>query len=501
MATIKGNSRGNVLRGTADADIIFGLGGADRLSGGDGADILFGDDDQLSEGFGSGDDRLDGGAGRDVLVGGAGADRLSGGDGDDLLIGGFATNVTNDGINFGYGSSRLVDGGNDSYNGGAGFDLAVMALVRAEAMSIDISTTRPHAIRADGVQVGSIRGVEAIEAFLGSGDDVVTGGASGDGLHGGGGDDILSGGGGSDRIEGGAGNDRMSGGEGYDILGYGDAVAGVRIDLARAGQAQDTGGAGTDTFDGFEQVDGSDYSDRITGSAGNDMMSGGNGGSDELLGGGGDDYLSLYHFASDTPTTSLVNGGGGDDVLTVGAPAGSNDRITVNAGDGADVAYLQVAAHQSVDMGSGEDRVVLQSGDGDVRITLGRGVDTIAFQLVSGFSADQTAAHVRDFVTGENGDRIDLRDLLAGAATGFAEGGNPFASGYARLVADETGTELQFDADGAGVKAAFVTILELDGTRPQDFTAFNFGGTPPRAPTIVDLPAVDHHWPAPVHLA
>ena len=499
MATIKGNSRGNRLEGTADGDVIFGLGGADRLDGGDGGDVLYGDDDALSPVFGSGDDRLNGGAGRDALVGGAGADRLAGGDGDDLLIGGFATNVTNDGVNFSYSYATFADGGDDSYDGGAGYDLAILTFVRAAGITFDISSPAARAILADGVQIGTIRGVEAIQAFLGAGNDVVTGGASSDELRGRDGDDTLVGGNGSDRIDGGSGDDLLHGGDGFDVLSYADATAGVWVDLRLAGTAQDTRGAGVDTFDGFEQVDGSDFSDRIVGSAGDDYMTGGNGGGDQLLGGAGDDQIALYHLASETPTTSLVSGGGGDDRLTVGATAGANDRIAVTAGNGADIAYLQVAAHQTVDMGAGEDQVVLQFGDGDVAITLGRGVDTVAFQIVSGFSPDQTAAHVRDFAAGENGDRIDLRGLLAGAAIGYDEDTNPFATGYVRLTSDGHGTDLQFDADGAGMAFGYVTILAMNGVQPQDFTAFNFGGTDPRA--SAPIPVADHHWPVQLALA
>jgi hypothetical protein len=493
--TIKGNSRGNVLKGTGEADVIFGLGGDDRIVGDAGADVLYGDDDLLATSFGSGNDRLSGGAGADALVGGGGADTLIGGDGDDLLIGGFATGVVADGVNFSYGYSPFTDGGDDSYDGGTGFDRAILSFDRSAAIAFSIARPALGAITADGVQIGTIRGVEAIQAYLGSGDDIVSGGTSGDELRGRAGDDVLAGGDGSDRIDGGLGDDRLSGGDGYDILSYDDARAGVRLDLGAAGRAQDTVGAGVDTFDGFEQVDGSNFSDRIVGSAANDNMTSGNGGGDQLFGGDGNDQIALYHLPSETIVVSVVTGGRGDDVITIGAPAGSAERITVDGGLGDDLAYLQVAARQNVDMGGGEDRVVLQFGDGEVGITLGRGVDTVAFQVVSGFSASQVAAHVRDFAAGTNGDRIDLRDLLAGAATGYQAGSNPFATGHVRLVASGSGTALQFDADGVGTGSAFVTVLELDGTQPGTFTAFNFGGTDPRA-SVAATPMLDHHWPA-----
>ena len=500
MAIITGNSRGNRLEGTADADTIFGLGGSDSLTGTGGTDVLWGDDDAGSAPFGFGDDRLDGGGSRDLLIGGAGADRLTGGIGDDVLIGGLATLARNDADAFTYAYAADADGGDDRYDGGAGFDLAVLVYTRAAAISLQLAASGTQTIRADGVAIGTVRGVEAIEALLGAGDDVVGGGANGDVLRGRGGDDTLAGGDGGDRIDGGAGNDRLSGGEGFDTLSYADATAGVRVDLGRSGEAQDTGGAGVDTFDGFEQLDGSAFSDRLAGSAGRDYVTGGAGGDDRLLGQGGDDVLTLFRFASPAPTRSVVEGGDGDDLITTGAAAGATDRITVSGGLGNDTAAVTVSARQTVDLGAGEDRVVLTLGEGEVTLTLGKGVDTVAFGATGGLPAVQTAAHVLDFVAGDDGDRIDLRDLLAQAA-GYDPADNPFAAAFVRLVASTTGTALQFDADGAGASAGFATILELDGVRPDAFTAFNFGGTDPDGadPLWLGLPAL--HLPPGVHLA
>lgn len=501
MTIIKGNSRGNRLSGTDGGDVVFGLGGADRLSGGAGDDVLFGDDDRLDGTFGSGADRLDGGAGRDVLVGGAGADRLTGGDGDDVLFGGFATNVTNDGPAFGYAYSPALDGGDDSYDGGAGFDTAFVSLLRDDGVTLNISTPALRAITVGGTRIGSTRGIEAVTVYLGAGDDTVTGGASYDELRGGAGDDVLSGGGGADRIDGGTGNDRLSGGDGFDTVSYQDASAGVLVDFRLFGQAQDTRGGGSDTIFGFEQVEGSNFSDRITGAGGNDFITSGSGGSDTLSGGAGDDFLSLYHLRADTAATSTVNGDNGDDTLIAGAAAGASDTITVLGGSGADLAYLTAGGGLlRVDLGAGEDRVVLTPGEGAATITLGRGVDTIAFTVGASLPEDQIAAHVLDFDAGNNGDRIDLRDLLAGATTGYSTGDNPFAGGFVRLTETETGSALELDRDGTAGPRGFETLLELDGTQPEDFTAFNFGGTDPQAEGFSEFRTADHHWPAPVHL-
>lgn len=97
MAIIKGDGRGNELRGTSREDIIRGLdgndelegrAGDDRLEGGRGHDELDGDEGNDTLYGGSGNDELDGGNGADVLRGGAGRDEIDGGRGNDLLFGG-----------------------------------------------------------------------------------------------------------------------------------------------------------------------------------------------------------------------------------------------------------------------------------------------------------------------------------------------------------------------------------------------------------------------------
>jgi Ca2+-binding RTX toxin-like protein len=67
-ATLRGNSRPNVIHGTPRADTIYGLAGNDKLYGG------------------SGNDKLYGGSGNDLLVGGPGADLLNCGPGHDTAI-------------------------------------------------------------------------------------------------------------------------------------------------------------------------------------------------------------------------------------------------------------------------------------------------------------------------------------------------------------------------------------------------------------------------------
>ena len=105
IATVVGNDRGNILRGTngrdvihgmGGSDVIFGLGGDDVLCGGAGSDVMNGGDgnDAIFGEAGrdilhgqNGSDNLDGGPDRDILNGGRGADSLDGGDGRDVCTG------------------------------------------------------------------------------------------------------------------------------------------------------------------------------------------------------------------------------------------------------------------------------------------------------------------------------------------------------------------------------------------------------------------------------
>lgn len=126
------------------------------------------------------DDRLYGLAGNDRLIGAAGADRLWGGIGNDTLIGGT---------------------GADELNGGEGRDLADYA-TSTRGVVVNLYSGKGFAGDARGDSVTSIENLRG-----GSGNDRLTGNASGNALWGGDGNDTLSGGAGADRLTGGLGND------------------------------------------------------------------------------------------------------------------------------------------------------------------------------------------------------------------------------------------------------------------------------------------------------
>ena len=146
-----------------------------------------------------------------------------------------------------------------------------------------------------GDDVVTTGGTNLPAAFLGEGDDQLTGlwgglargGAGADRiittadvhvmLFGDRGDDVLWGGGSFDELDGGAGADRVHGGGGGDIL------------RGRPGDDRLDGGGGNDHLlgaDGDDQLFGSQLGDRLEGGNGNDALSGGPGG-DVCLGGPG----------------------------------------------------------------------------------------------------------------------------------------------------------------------------------------------------------------------
>src|SRR5690606_36029705 len=123
---------------------------------------------------------------------------------------------------------------------------------------------------------------------------------------------------------------------------------------------------------------------------------------------------------------------------------------------------------------------------GALTVTLGGGRDTLVLY--------DTATHtVTDFAAGPDGDRLDISNLVT-ALVGY-DGGNPFGTGYLRLVQDGADTLLDIDLDADGT--AFTTILRLQNTTATDIVADNFtpafppDGSSPAGETITGTPGDD----------
>ncbi|MFO1169802.1 MAG: Ig-like domain-containing protein [Hyphomicrobiaceae bacterium] len=152
MATRRGTSARDIIRGDLGADVIYGLSGNDDLYGNGANDTLKG---------GTGNDHLFGGDGNDKMYGEAGVDSLTGDAGNDTLKGGLG----NDRILGGKGIDTLYgEGGSDLLDGGSGADTAVFSGVwRDYSIALAGSTytvTDNRAGSPDGVDT-----VTAVETF------------------------------------------------------------------------------------------------------------------------------------------------------------------------------------------------------------------------------------------------------------------------------------------------------------------------------------------------
>lgn len=203
-------------------------------------------------------------------------------------------------------------------------------------------------------------------------------------------------------------------------------------------------------------INGTAGSDTLTGTAGADILEDYLGGDDILLGLGGNDALTVNRGFSGEPDDVRIDGGDGD------------DRISVTVYNGSRVDILG---------GAGDDLIHIGPNLGSVRITTGSGVDQIdANRWIPG----EAAIVITDFVGGPAGDRIlwlDFVDHDLQATTG----GNPFASGHARLIQSGSHTLFQIRFNGQG---DWLDRIIFENTLATGFTAANFGGYDPSgAPT------------------
>jgi serralysin len=195
-------------------------------------------------------------------------------------------------------------------DGGADSDSATLSFNSATA-----NLTASFAPGAGEQSVGglTIRGVEKVVFYAGSGNDTITGGALDDTLSGGAGTDILSGGDGNDIIQ--------------DSVGQSGTLS---------------GGNGDDTITVLQDVSDATSTFTISGGAGNDTIA--------LVADTGSTRFSI---------TGAINAGDGDDLVKIGAMTGGtvdlgqgNDRLEIGR-------YAGVTA--SVTLGGGQDQVLLSS--------------------------------------------------------------------------------------------------------------------------------------------
>ncbi|MFK7876367.1 MAG: hypothetical protein AB8B71_11395 [Paracoccaceae bacterium] len=316
-----------------DIESVFGSKNNDSFTG-DGADNLF-------DG-GAGNDFISAGAGNDTLLSGAGSDTLRGGDDDDLLVhqgtdlseydggngqdwidlsqaaaavsidlsGGAvrsngaqiatlasienaAGSAFDDVIRGDDQANQLTGdlggdiftgfGGDDSFVGGAGFDIVDYS---QEAGTTGVGASLKTKLGQD--RAGALDSFNGIEGLIGT--DRA---------------DLFLGDDGDNLFVGNAGVDTLDGGAGQDTLDFSreTGTGGLDVDML-FGEARDTFGA-RDVISGFEVVIGTDQNDIFRGGTTDAVFHGG-GGSDSITGGTGSDTVS---GGSGADLFEIVSGG------------------------------------------------------------------------------------------------------------------------------------------------------------------------------------------------
>jgi len=237
-------------------------------------------------------------------------------------------------------------------------------------------------------------------------------------------------------------------------------------------------------------INGTSGSDSLTDTAENDTIQGldgadyiwdSNGGDDQLYGDAGNDLISVFR-GSGAASTLLLDGGGGQDRLAYSASDQPADVLTVRGGPGDDSISIMGAGTATIDAGAGNDQVEISTA-GATTVTLGLGNDTL---LVTPSSAvSQALITVKDFVTGDAGDRLDLDVYFYNVLQNWDYDINPFATNQARLVQDGFDTLLQINPDGAGDD--FTTLICFKNTTASSFLPVNLDGYPQDGSPVTGL--------------
>jgi len=433
--TLIGNAANNDLEGEA---------GNDNLQGGGGDDLLTG---------GLGNDTIDGGAGSDwvaydsfspafgvtvnlstgVATGSQGTDTLL--NVENVLASPYADTLV------GNAADNIFEPleGNDSIDGGAGFDevwyadLSGGATVNLGTGSITTTSqgtdtiTNIEVVNADykaGLwapgEIASLRasGYTGFISGTAFADNLIGDGNSNQ-LRGGAGNDSLQGGAGHDVLRGGLGDDVLDGGTGSDSVSYLTASGSVTVNLATG---VSSGADGNDTLTGIENLWGSAFNDTLTGD-GNANFLRGNGGNDVLNGGAGSDWADYGQAGGavivDLSSGTATGGDGSDTLTSIENVKGSafNDTLTGDAGGN----WLRGGGGNDVlDGGGGFDTADYRDATGGVTVNLATGV-------TSGPDGSDTLVSIENIGGSQN-----YGDTLIGDANGnvfLPKGGDDYVDG------------------------------------------------------------------------
>lgn len=316
-----------------------------------------------------------------------------------------------------------------------GYDIINASAIYQDAV-LNLGQGAISQLAGNSLQIAAGTVIEA--AYLGDGDDVVTGNGVDNLLHGGRGNDVL---------EGLAGSDTLDGAQGIDTASYEHSAAGVSIDLAAA--TASGGDAGGDVLMHIENLRGSSFADLLAGDTNDNTIQGG-AGDDALSGVGGDDVLQ------GGTGNDLLAGGDGDDALNGGA--GSN---TIDGGAGRDTVYVDGLSSS----------YTVSTVSGITTVTGAQSIDTISNveflqfydqRIYIGGANNAPTAVSRSFVLTERG-VISLNEqfLLAGASDADSDS---LSLGYLYGAAHGTVT---LTSDN---QVRFVVDPDFVGTTSFDFT-------------------------------
>ena len=393
---------------------VVGSAGNDTLTGGNAANDAF--------------EEFDGRAGNDTIDGGSGGDQVSyqfdpSGVTVNLALGtatdgfGGTDTLTSielvEGSEFGDNLTGGADddferfrprGGNDTVDGGTGFDEIdylysnIVDGGGGAGVTVNLATGTATGSTAAGAFTDSLSNIEAVR-----------GTQLNDDLTGDAGDNHFRGYQGDDSIDGGLGSDRVD----YSNSQFNFPTSGVTVDLG-AGTAIDPFGD-TDTLTSIEEVWGTRFNDTMTGDGVGNLLAGADG-DDVLDGGAGNDTLL---------------GGDQDDTLTGGA-----DDDTIDGGLGQDTAILAGSIDNFALVDVTGDSVILEDEVGAEGTDTLTAIETVQFDDVTltvvnlGTAANDTTGGTGadEFIAGQGGaDTLSgaggLDVLVGGAGNDILDGG------------------------------------------------------------------------------